>query len=104
MVECRECGCTEDNACIVNSVPCHWVADDLCSACVVSWLYARRKKSTSDDHSQKRSRNCWADLEQGADNQRSIDLYRQWQQGESAQACWDEYASQRQRQKGLKCM
>lgn len=27
---CRECGCTEDNAC---EGPCYWVELDLCSAC-----------------------------------------------------------------------
>lgn len=30
---CRECGCTQSRACIVDGVPCHWVAEDLCSAC-----------------------------------------------------------------------
>lgn len=33
---CRECGCTEDNCdeCLEKTgVPCHWVEDDLCSAC-----------------------------------------------------------------------
>jgi len=32
---CRVCGCTEFNACNVGlGDTCHWVADDLCSACV----------------------------------------------------------------------
>lgn len=31
---CRECGCTDAHACTVNGEPCHWVGDDLCSACV----------------------------------------------------------------------
>ena len=31
---CRECGCTEDRACIrADGWACHWVAWDLCSAC-----------------------------------------------------------------------
>ncbi|MEA2991648.1 MAG: hypothetical protein QOD40_568 [Alphaproteobacteria bacterium] len=30
---CRACGCTEERACIVGGVPCHWVEADLCSAC-----------------------------------------------------------------------
>lgn len=30
--ECRQCGCTDDNACEGG---CHWVEDDLCSACAV---------------------------------------------------------------------
>lgn len=30
---CRVCGCTEDNACVTLSGPCHWVSRDLCSAC-----------------------------------------------------------------------
>jgi len=30
---CRECGCTEDNACITPMGPCYWVTKDLCSAC-----------------------------------------------------------------------
>ena len=34
---CRVCGCTDDDCrqCIAKTgVPCHWVEDDLCSACV----------------------------------------------------------------------
>ncbi|MER8616022.1 hypothetical protein NKG99_04075 [Mesorhizobium sp. M1409] len=30
---CRECGCTQNNACVTNGVPCHWVEPDLCSVC-----------------------------------------------------------------------
>lgn len=34
---CRECGCTDDQACAVglpgHEVGCHWVAPFLCSAC-----------------------------------------------------------------------
>jgi hypothetical protein len=30
---CRQCGCTEWNACVTDGVPCHWVEPDLCSAC-----------------------------------------------------------------------
>lgn len=30
---CRVCGCTENNACITDGVPCHWVGPALCSAC-----------------------------------------------------------------------
>ena len=33
---CRRCGCTEDDcsSCIAKTgEPCHWVEDDLCSAC-----------------------------------------------------------------------
>ena len=36
---CRQCGCTEDDACIVDGRidgqhdGCHWVEPDLCSAC-----------------------------------------------------------------------
>lgn len=32
---CRECGCTDDAACLVPfEGPCRWVESDLCSACV----------------------------------------------------------------------
>ena len=32
--KCRVCGCTNAKACIDNDgVPCHWVSEDLCSAC-----------------------------------------------------------------------
>ncbi|HRH71438.1 MAG TPA: hypothetical protein PLB89_18200 [Flavobacteriales bacterium] len=32
--ECRVCHCTEMNACVSeDGVPCHWVEEDLCSAC-----------------------------------------------------------------------
>lgn len=31
---CRECGCTEENACWHEDIgPCQWVDADLCSAC-----------------------------------------------------------------------
>lgn len=30
---CVACGCTDDRACLVDEVACHWVAPDLCSAC-----------------------------------------------------------------------
>jgi hypothetical protein len=32
---CRACGCTDVNACLNDGTgqPCHWVAEDLCSAC-----------------------------------------------------------------------
>jgi hypothetical protein len=33
--QCRRCGCTDSNACIIDGVPCHWVSLDppICSAC-----------------------------------------------------------------------
>ena len=31
---CRVCGCTDSHACIASEGPCHWVEEDLCSACV----------------------------------------------------------------------
>lgn len=32
---CRKCGCSEHDACWdeKHGAPCHWVEDDLCSAC-----------------------------------------------------------------------
>jgi hypothetical protein len=32
---CRTCGCTETDACtdVATGLPCHWVAEGLCSAC-----------------------------------------------------------------------
>lgn len=31
---CRFCACTESNACVSPSLdPCHWVRQDVCSAC-----------------------------------------------------------------------
>lgn len=30
---CRQCGCTDDRACVVDGVACHWVEPNLCSAC-----------------------------------------------------------------------
>lgn len=43
---CRECGCTEDNACEAG---CSWVEADLCSACVP-------EAETNDDGSPHRGR------------------------------------------------
>jgi len=31
---CRVCGCTFEHACETEDGPCHWVEEDLCSACV----------------------------------------------------------------------
>ena len=33
MQSCRECGCTELEACVENGMTCSWFADDLCSFC-----------------------------------------------------------------------
>jgi hypothetical protein len=30
---CRECRCTEDNACLTTDGTCHWAEPRLCSAC-----------------------------------------------------------------------
>ena len=30
---CRVCGCNDENGCIDTPDPCHWVEEDLCSAC-----------------------------------------------------------------------
>jgi len=32
---CKVCGCTDDNACITEEGPCHWVMRGLCSACYI---------------------------------------------------------------------
>ncbi len=32
---CRRCGCTDDQACVVNGSPCYWTEADLCSNCDV---------------------------------------------------------------------
>ena len=31
---CRLCGCTDRRACVTAGAPCHWVAAEVCSACV----------------------------------------------------------------------
>ena len=33
---CRECGCTDFNACRTDTGPCWWVEADLCSACATA--------------------------------------------------------------------
>lgn len=30
---CRDCGCTDERACMDGDQPCSWIAPDLCSAC-----------------------------------------------------------------------
>jgi hypothetical protein len=30
---CRVCGCTDEQACLVEGLPCCWAEEDLCSAC-----------------------------------------------------------------------
>lgn len=38
---CRDCGCTDDHACIgLDSQPCHWAEEDLCSTCAGKQQYA----------------------------------------------------------------
>ncbi|CDZ67660.1 Hypothetical protein NGAL_HAMBI2605_59410 [Neorhizobium galegae bv. orientalis] len=32
-IACRQCGCTDEHACVTDGTPCHWVEPDLCSAC-----------------------------------------------------------------------
>jgi|ERR1051326_6928123 hypothetical protein len=34
-MKCRVCGCTEQQPCITDGEPCHWVDHGLCSACVL---------------------------------------------------------------------
>lgn len=31
--KCRECGCTDDRACLTSFGPCWWIEPDLCSNC-----------------------------------------------------------------------
>lgn len=42
--KCRACGCTDDKACVVKGVPCHWVEIDLCSACQPERGVSKRKR------------------------------------------------------------
>jgi len=30
---CRDCACTDNEACIADGMSCHWVDEDLCSEC-----------------------------------------------------------------------
>jgi hypothetical protein len=54
---CTGCGCTQNDACIDDvSTACHWVADDLCSACEdsatrssVAWMYRAIVHSTDGE-------------------------------------------------------
>lgn len=32
-MQCTECGCTDDQACVTDEGPCSWVQPGLCSAC-----------------------------------------------------------------------
>ena len=31
---CAKCGCTEEKACVIDGVPCHWKYKNMCSACL----------------------------------------------------------------------
>lgn len=45
---CRICGCTEEDCrqCIEKTgEPCHWVAEDLCSACVETTIKKSKRKN-----------------------------------------------------------
>jgi len=39
---CRECGCTDDRACVdeETGVRCHWIGPDLCSFCAADRIEA----------------------------------------------------------------
>lgn len=37
---CRVCGCTQNQACVTDAGPCHWVAPDLCSGCAAEQFEA----------------------------------------------------------------
>lgn len=45
---CRACGCTDKAACVVAGVPCHWVEEDLCSACVEAPAKVEEDDEVSD--------------------------------------------------------
>lgn len=34
-MQCKICGCTEDNPCMTAEGPCHWAMTGLCSECLV---------------------------------------------------------------------
>lgn len=63
---CRVCKCTDDNACVltVNAKPtsppitCHWVEEDLCSACVGR----EAQLSPADEEQQRIERDFAADI------------------------------------------
>jgi|GEM_PF-6250511 len=39
---CRECGCTEARACVLDELPCAWVDSDFCSSCLTQQLNRSR--------------------------------------------------------------
>lgn len=42
---CRECGCTDDRACVdPEGRPCFWVEDTLCSSCHLKMAYKDYEK------------------------------------------------------------
>jgi len=50
---CRVCGCDDMHACVVRRVPCHWVEDDLCSACAGMNKGARRRRRRAENRARK---------------------------------------------------
>lgn len=53
--KCHMCGCTENRACVVNGVPCHWAnaAMTLCSACVKEAPPITSPKKQGGSHAEK---------------------------------------------------
>jgi hypothetical protein len=50
---CWVCGCTDSRACVTNGVPCHWVEEDLCSACAGMNKGARRRLQRAQARARK---------------------------------------------------
>lgn len=50
---CRVCGCDESHACVTNGVPCHWVEEDLCSACAGLNKGAIRRRLRAENKARK---------------------------------------------------
>ncbi len=62
---CRDCGCTQDRACVTDGVACHWVQPDLCSACVDQPTADEVKKAALFfdliEEAKKAGKSWWAD-------------------------------------------
>lgn len=50
---CQVCGCTDSRACVVRGVPCHWVEEDLCSACAVMNKGELRRRLRAENRARK---------------------------------------------------
>lgn len=115
---CRECGCTQNHACVTAGVACHWVEPDLCSACAdpaaagetaawppvgrrwlpAAWLDEMNPTMlNSPDSYIERAGDAWTLRLPAGDDERDSEFYRMTvEPGQIVEFMWTEHHGDRQ--------